>query len=253
MTLLERFELDVAKAPHAQARYDEYRLRADPGALGLATRSLRDEELEARLARLLGHYDAVRVIPEPYSQSFLEADLNAVFQDPAVRPRDVAEKQAAAKLAVSWLARMATGEIAGFDVKPAGKELIDALRVDDLAEVALDGVAQLPSAEAQQALVSLAGQGGRPVDLRIRAGDAAILHIQLHGKLTPATLVGPIVAQSATETNAELRGKLIVLKGLLAPNPKDYVSDLRNYSPPLVPPPPPAPMQPMPKPPAPAP
>jgi CheY-like chemotaxis protein len=247
MRMIERFEIDVAKAKHAQTRYDKYRAKVDPVALGLTVRSLRDQALEVRLMRQLRSYEAVRVIPEPYTQTYLQSDLDAVYADPAERPRDPAEKRDAARLAVSWLSRMATGEVSGFDVKPAAAVLIQALQRDDLAEAAIDGVAHLPTGEAQQALVSLSVQPGRPVDLRNRAADAAIRHIQANGKLTPDTLIAPIVAQSRTEPELDLRAKFLVLKGLLAPNPKAYVDSLRTYSPPLLPPPPKAPMPPMPK------
>ncbi len=249
MKMIERFEQDVARAKHAQARYDEFRAEVDPVAIGLTVRSLRDLALEAELTRSLRGYDAVRVIPEPYTQTYLKADLDAVYADPADRPRDPAEKQAAARMAVSWLSRMATGEVAGFDVKPASMELIRALQVDDLAEVAIDGAASLPTGEAQQALVGFVVEPARPLDLRRRAADAAIRHIQARGKMTPDTLTGAIVAQSATEPDPDVRAKLLVLKGLLAPNPTGYVAGLRNYSPPLLPPPPmpPMPKEPMPK------
>jgi hypothetical protein len=247
MRMIERFEIDVAKAKHAQTRYDEYRAKVDPVALGLTVRSLRDQALETRLMRQLRGYEAIRVIPEPYTQTYLQADLDAVYADPAERPRDPAEKRDAARLAVSWLSRMATGEVTGFVVKPAAAVLIQALQRDDLAEAAIDGVAHLPSGEAQQALVSLSVQPGRPVDLRSRAADAVIRHIQANGKLTPDTLIAPIVAQSGTEPDLDLRAKFLVLKGLLAPNPKAYVNGLRAYSPPLLPPPPKAPMPPVPK------
>ena len=62
--------------------------------------------------------------------------------------------------------------------------------------------------------------------------------------MTP-TLIDGVIEQSGKEMDADLRAKLLVLKGLLAPNAKDYVKGLKDYSPPLVPA---APMAPMPEP-----
>jgi hypothetical protein len=220
----------------------------DLDALGLVVQPPRDPVIEARVARLMRGFPGVRVIPEPYSRAWFEADVNAAFADPADRPRDPAEKAAGAKLAVGWLAKMATGEVPGFDAKPAAPELIAALRVDDRADPAIDAVSRFPTAAAQQGLVSLALTTGRPLPFRTRAADAAIRHVQLNGKLTPTTLTGPVATLSATEPDATLRAKFLVLNGLLSPNPKDYVTDLKTYSPPLVPPPPPMPKAPAPAP-----
>lgn len=238
MKIIERFNVDVRKVDKVQARYDLLRSHVDAGDLGLNIDSHRDTAAEARVARLMRNQPAVAVIPEPYSRVGLEADIKAAFADPADAPRDPAEKKASAKLAVDWLRRMAIGEVAGFDVKPAEPELLAALRVDDLADSAIDALARLPSAEAQQGLILFCSGSSRPLPplpLRIKAADAAIRHIQTHGKLTPANVAMPVVTLSGTEANAEMRSKYLVLKGLLAPDPKAYVNDLRNYDPPLVP------------------
>ena len=248
MKLIERLEIDVAKAKPSNDKYEYLRTRVDADSLGLKVESTRDAETEARLSKMLRSFSAVRVIPEPASRFWLEADINAAFQDPADRPRDPAEKKAGAKLAVTWLSKMATGEVAGFDAKAASVELIAALRADETAEAAIDGVARFASADAQQGLLTLALTGGRPMPLRVKAADAAIRHVQVNGKLTAQPLIDGIVEQSGKETDVDLRAKLLVLKGLLAPNAKQYVDGLRNYSPPLVPPMPMVPVAPVPDP-----
>ena len=235
MKIAERLELDVAKVPQVQARYDRIRTGVNPADLGLLIQTTRDPAIEAKVTRLMRNMPAVTVIPEPYSRIGLEDDLKAAFADPADAPRDPAEKRAGAKLAVEWLRRMATGEVTGYDVRPAEAELVAALRVDDLAEPAIDAVARSASSEAQQALVSLAAAPTRPLPIRLKAADAAVRHIQLHGRLSPATLAGAVANLSNTEPNAEMRSRLLVLKGLLAPDPKAYVNDLKTYDPPLVP------------------
>ncbi len=247
MALSARFEQDLAGTA-AVGRYEALRGRVDTDVLGLVVRTPRDYSAEARATRLVGNYPGVRVIPEPYSKTWFENDVNAAFQNPADRPRDPAEKRATARQAVAWLARMATGEVPGFDAKLASAELIAALRVDELAEPALDGVARLPSAEAQQGLVTLALTPNRPLALRVRAADAAARHVQAHGKLTPDALTTAVAAQAGSEADPDLRGRFIVLKGLLAPSASGFVTGLRNYSPPLVPPPAAPPMAPMPDP-----
>lgn len=247
MTLSARFEEDVAGAPVAKERYQAFRNRVDAERLGLVVRPPRDFDAEVKTKRLVGQYPGVKVIAEPYSKTWFEVDVNAAFQDPADRPRDPAEKRTSARQAIQWLARMATGEVPGYDAKLASAELLAALRTDELAEVAIDGVARLPSTEAQVGLVSLAVTPMRPLPLRTRAADAAVRHVQAHGKLTSDSLVTTVTQQSGTEADADLRGRLLVLRGLLAPSASGFVTGLRNYNPPLVPPPAPAPMMPPPK------
>jgi CheY-like chemotaxis protein len=238
MKLIERLEIDVAGNKPAGDKYEALRGRLDGDLLGLNVSRTRDPEAEAKLTKQLRNVSAVRVIPEPVGRTWLEADINAAFADPADRPRDPAEKKAAAKLAVAWLTKMATGEVLGYDPKAAAAELIGSLRSEDTADVAIDGAVRFPTAAAQQGLITTAVTIGRALPLRVKAADAAIRHVQLNGKLTQPMLIDAVAEQAGKEMDADLRGKLIVLKALLAPNAKDYVKNLKDYAPPLVPPPP---------------
>jgi hypothetical protein len=239
MRLIERFEIDVGRNPAAQARYDMLRGKVDAVALGLKVISPRDYEAEAKASRLLRSYPGVAVIPEPFSRIGFEDDLRTAFQDPADAPRDPAEKLGGAKVAVEWLRKMATGELTGFDIKPAEPELRGALASNDLADAAIEAVGRSPSAAAQESLVSVALNVGRPVPLRVKAADAAVRHIQAHGRLTAAALVGGVVELSKSEQNGEVRSKLFTLKGLLAYTQGGFITDLKNFNPPVAPPAPP--------------
>lgn len=239
-TRIERLELDVMRVPEVRARYEIMRDRIDVEDLGLNMPSTRDPAAEARTVRLLRGYPQVRIIPEPYIRQGLQQDILSAYQSAADAPRDPAEKRAAAKVAVGWLTKMATGEITGFDIKPAEADLRAALRVDELADLAIDAVSRFGTAEAQQDLLTLALTSGRPLPTRTKAADAVILHIQTNGKLIPKSLIDPLVGLANTEADGSLRAKFLILKGLLAPSPS-YVNELKNFSPPLVPPPPPMP------------
>ena len=136
---------------------------------------------------------------------------------------------------------MATGARPGFEVESAEPELRAALAIPYLTDAAIDGVAAaLGSALAQQDLLALAltgGMGGPTTAMRIKAADATIRHIQVNGKLIPKTLIDPLVEQSRTEADAQLRGKLLTLAGMLAYKQAEFVKDLQNFNPPLVNPP----------------
>lgn len=237
MGRIERLEVDVARVPVVQKRYDDFRLRVDPVGLGLTVRSTRDPEVEAKVSRQVRGFAGVRVIPEPYTRVGFDQDVRAAFaDDPAAAPRDQAEKKAGARLAVEWLRKMATGELAGYDVRSAEPELRAAVMVDDLAEPAIEALSRFPSGEVQQDLIR-AAIAGRSVPARLAAADAAIRHIQAYGRLAPADMGNMAGMSAANEANPDLRGKLLVIKGLLAQDGGDYAAELRNYRPPLAPPP----------------
>ncbi|HJZ57053.1 MAG TPA: hypothetical protein VKE74_18935, partial [Gemmataceae bacterium] len=239
MTRIERLEVDVARVPEIQKKYEDLRMRVDPEGLGLTIRSTRDPVVEAKVARLIRGYPGVRMIPEPYSRVGFEDEVRAAFaDDPAAAPRDAAEKNAGAKMAIEWLRKMAVGEVPGFSItsdRDTEKVLRDAMRVDDRAEPAIDAVVRFGSAEAQQDLLTFALNQARPLPLRLKAADATIRHVQVNGKLTPQATVAELGNQAMTESNPELRGKLLVIKGLLSAGPTDYVPTLQKYKPPLAP------------------
>ncbi len=244
LKLMERFETDLAKVPGAKKRFDALYAKIDPVELGLPVETFRDPVLEAKLGRTLRNYPGVRIIPEPFGRSALASDLEHAQAQPGQAPRDPAEKKAAQKIAVEWLRKMATGDTPGFEVKSAEAELRDALRIDDLAETAIEAVSRFPSAEAQQSLLSLAVNGTRALPLRTKAADAVIRHVQANGKLVPKALVDPVVELSDKEPDPALRGKFLSLKGILAYNPGDFANQLKGFNPPLLPLPPPPKMPP---------
>jgi CheY-like chemotaxis protein len=234
MARLERLEVEVRREPVARKRFETIRPKLDPVALGLVVESTRDLVAESRLTKQLQNFPAVRVIPEPYSTVGFEGDVRAAFADPADQPRDPAEKKAAAKAAIDSLRRIAIGEIPGYDAKPAEPELRAALNVDDLADAAVEALGRIGTAEAQQALVGFAINAMKPPAARARAADEASRHVQAYGRMTPATLTTELTARSTAEQNADLRGKLLVLRGLLAHNPANFSGELRNFNPPLL-------------------
>jgi hypothetical protein len=234
LKLIERFETDLARVPARKVEFEKLYATIDPGEFGIVVETYRDPQAEARLTRQLGSYPGVRVIGEPYGRTALTEVLQAAHQDPAQAPRDSAAKKAAQRQAVEWLSKMAMGDVSGYEVAAAEKELRAALRLDDLAEPAIDAVARFTSAGAQEDLLVLVLNRMRPLPLRTKAADAVIRHIQKNGNSIPKTLVQPLVELSGTEPDLALRGKLLTLKGILAFEPADFAKQLTGYNPPLV-------------------
>jgi hypothetical protein len=236
MKLIERFELDVAKVKGAQEKYDFLRSRIDPFELGLNVETYRDRVAEAKIAKMLSGYPAVKIVPEPYSRLNIEAALKMLYADPMMIPRDGAAKKADARAAVEFLRQMAVGDLPGYDLKTAEPVLIAALQNPDLAPAAVDAVERYKSSDAQVALLNLALSGeSRPEALRIKAADAVIRHIVANTPAIPPPLVGTLTEQSTMEKNLDLRGKLLTIKRLVEKPSKAFADQLKGYNPPIIP------------------
>lgn len=243
--LIERFELDVAKAKLAQEKYDLLRSRIDVAELGFTVETFRDAVLETKLKRTLHEYPAVKVIPEPYSRLSFEAEFKALFADPMMIPRDPAAKRADARTAVEYLRQMAVGDLPGYDLKPIESDLRTILSSSadhDLVALAVDAMERFKSGDAQQALarVAIKDVRNRPAALRKRAADALIRHVRANNSALPKELIDLIVTQSNVDhelgekEDAELRGKLLTLKGMLAYKSGAFADQLKGYNPPIV-------------------
>jgi CheY-like chemotaxis protein len=244
--LIERFELDVAKSKGAQEKYDFLRFSVDAGDLGLSVETFRDSALEARLMRTLREYPAVKVIPEPYSRLAVDTELKTLFADPMMVPRDGAAKKADAKAAIEYLKQMAVGDLPGYDLKSTEvdiRTLLTSSLDPEVVAAAIDTVERFRSGEAQQALlrVALRDVRNRPLAQRMKAADAVIRHIRANGKAITPDLVTLVVNQADStnpegEPDAELRGKFLTLKGMLAYRSAEFVDQLKGYRPPVLPP-----------------
>lgn len=231
MQRVERLHVDVDQQAAVKAKFDALRAAIDVDALGIDIGVTRDLELEAAVARNIKTHPGVGIIPVPFSRVGFEDDLKKVFADNGRQPRDTAEKLAAARTAVGWLQRMATGEVPGFDVKAAEAELRAALASDDLAHPAIEAVVKINTGDAQQALMNVALHVLRPAHIRIHAADATIRHIQTHGKMLPQTQIAALVPLVGTEQNPEVRVKLAVVKGLVAHDAGNFITNLKQFTP----------------------
>jgi hypothetical protein len=225
--------IDTAVAPEGRQRIDQYLARLAPDALGIARNTGRDAVAEDQAARIARNFAGVKVIPEPFSLVGFTQDVRTAAQDPSQLPRDPAARRESARLAVEWLRRMAIGEVEGYDIRPAETALRQALKDDELAEPAVDAVARIPSAEAQQDLVFLTLSPTRPLPLRVKAADRAIQHIQQFGRLTPTKQAEAIVQTAQMEADPGLRGKLLVIHQLIAGQPGDLGRLMQSFPVPL--------------------
>jgi CheY-like chemotaxis protein len=192
--------------------------------------SIRHPEIEARIAHLIKNYRGVRVLPDVTSNVAFKEELQAVatFQDPKALE---AEKKGNAKAALEWLRKMAVGELPGYPVADAEAGLRLAMQKPEFAALAIDAVSRFPSKEAQQDIASVI-LGGLPPEIRAQAADALIKHIQLRGKMISPPQQVLLLEKAKTEESPEVKARLLALKGILSPDPKDTGSLLLGYRPP---------------------
>lgn len=231
-------QLENVLTPELHKKFDALSRSIDPVALSLPADGTRDAWLEDQLTKEFRQFTNVRVVAEPYSAAAVEQDVKDA-DTPAAKAG--ATKSSNARAAIEWLRACAVGEVTGYDVRPAEAVLRAALAKDEFADMAVDAVSVIGSAEVQRDLVNLAVNGGRPAALRARAADAAIRHAQSFGKLSPQASVAAAVTGSTTETDAVVKAKLTVLASVLNAKPGDLAGAIQSFSPTSIDPPAPKP------------
>lgn len=192
--------------------------------------AIRYPEIEGRLKHLAVGYNRLKIVPEVFSVYAFNEELFgvAVFQDPKVV---AAEKTTNAKIALEWLRKMALGEMKEYPWREAEAALRHALQRPEHASLAIDAVEKLDSKEAQQDLASVV-LSNLEGPVRAKAGDALIRHIQKHGLAISAPQRKLILDQVATEADADVKIRLLALKGILDADPKAIGQGLIRYTPP---------------------
>ena len=191
---------------------------------------VRNPDVEIRLARVTAPYLGIRVIPAVFTEAGFREEL-AQATDPQAPLVTPAEKKENAKTAMVWLRKMAVGEVAGYDVRPAEPAIRSALQSDDLAPLAIDALARIPSKEAQLDLANLAVAPERPVPIRSQAAVALVKHIQQYGRFVTDPQADAIANSAAATEDADLRARLLAAQGVLKTDAKATGDRLKAYVP----------------------
>ena len=160
--------------------------------------------MEIRLARITAPYKGVNVVPAVFTDAGFK-DALAQATDPKAPLVSPAEKKENAKVAMTWLRKMAVGEVPGYDVRPAEAAMRSALFSDDLAPLAIDALTHVPSKEAQLDLANLAVAPSPAVPVRSQAAIALVKHIQRYGRFVTGPQADAIANAAATVEDADLR------------------------------------------------
>ncbi|MEZ6142048.1 MAG: hypothetical protein R3B84_15895 [Zavarzinella sp.] len=205
--------------------------------------ALRNPDLETRLEKRTRFYHNVRVIPGVFSSITIQEQINQVV-DPKAPILSPEEKDMMALKALSWLRKIAIGQVKGYDIKPAEGVLRRALLEETMVVAAIEAVERITSKEVQQDLLNVVISVARPEPVRMLAADATIRHIQANGVNVGKQQIQSIIDLAADE-KGPLLAKINSLKGILTPDAATTGNLLQQYQP-VAPKPVPMPM-PMPK------
>jgi hypothetical protein len=233
---------DVAERFGRQGTSDlaeRYRQEAAQREEGLARLSKRygDESthLEENLRRLTGRRPNITVLSasQIWDAKSLGQALQARLADPTSKPLDAAQGKDAAAKAIEWLARLARGEVPGYDVRPATGAILKALQSDDLANLAVEAAGHLPGTAPQRGLASVVLDAGRPEALRSAAAIELCRHIQQYGLVLTADQVHGIDNVYGTAKEPRLKSNVALVLGSLHPDARQTGERLRSFRPAL--------------------
>ena len=189
------------------------------------------DRVEALQRQWEPRYRNVWVIAEATSPAELKAMFAEKVTQAAGKPLTDVERKDYAARSIEWLARLARGEVSGYDIRPAQGAILEALRSKELANLAIEAAGHLSGRDPQQALASLVLDGGRPAELRSKAAVELCRHIQQFGLALSAAQVKGIEDQFAASTDAKLKGNLALVLGSTHPTPRQTGERLQRYSP----------------------
>lgn len=214
------------------------RLPADP-----AQRSLllgQAERREEALRRYTSPWPNITVVPATLVLDVraLQPLIQARLGDPANPTLTIKEIKDYAERSIEHLARMARGEIAGYDVTPAGPTVLEAVRTPSKLTPkgqgsALEVIARLKGEDAQTVLVNVLADATRSNAVRIAAANALVRSFQQFG-----TLVTREQARVLTELYAQpkldevLKANVALILGGLRPSARRSGDLLLQYQPP---------------------
>ena len=220
-----------ASVTDPQLAYLLPQLRADIDAGRMPIVIAAQPQLVAELERRFGGTPGLVVTAETTNSSILKTVLDKQIKAQEGKPLTESERKDFAALAMLWLARIARGEVPGYDAQPVQNALLQGLVSNDLAPLAVEAVGSLPGADAQRQLARVVLDNGRPAGLRTAAAHSLTQSIQHFGlQLTPEQ-VGGLQALSVSAPDAKLKSGLAVVVGALRPDPRQTGQRLQQYVP----------------------
>jgi hypothetical protein len=177
-----------------------------PNTAGMPLLVVADKD-NGRMAKdVLARSSNTKVIAAaPASKELLDTEVKSLLADKTKPAFTDAERATQAKAAVDYLARMAKGELAGFDLNATESALIKALGSEALAASAGAALAYRSSHEAQQALANAVLNSNLSPATKAAVAPALRAHMQRYGNQLTADQVKTLQALATASGDAALR------------------------------------------------
>jgi CheY-like chemotaxis protein len=213
-------------------------LRGDVNTGLLPVVVLAPADLEVRLRRITETYHNVSIAPpglalDPDAQKKI---LPVLITEAQGAPLSQAQLTEYAERSLRWLARMARGEVPGYDIRPAADTVLEALRSGRFStDAQLDAVevaAHLPGRKPQTDLLAVLLDPKRAEAVRGAAALALERHIEQHGvALSPGEIASLQALYASTDLPSRLRESVALVVGSLRPDARLTGERLRQFQP----------------------
>src|SRR5262249_13186558 len=145
--------------------------------------------------------------------------------DPGAPPLSEAEIKEYAEKSAFYLSRLAVGQPSGFDIRPTGEVVANALRSGKLSPpgqlAAVDVLSRIPGERAQGELAGVVLNERNPVVTRLSATAALVKHIQKHSPLLQPSVIESLDGlRQRPDLDPNLGASIALVLGALRPDPR---------------------------------
>jgi CheY-like chemotaxis protein/tetratricopeptide (TPR) repeat protein len=172
---------------------------------------------ERELSKFERRYPRVKYLARPVSLEMLRLQLDSFLPGLQAKPLNAAERAEQARRAAVWLARIARGEIRGFDIRPAESAILSVLADDALGTDAIAAASCMPTTASQTALAQLVLNESASMPLRLDAARQIPQSLRRFGTLMPAQASAELRSLLDNTTVPALHQALAATLGAMKP------------------------------------
>jgi hypothetical protein len=218
-------ELDRVKA---RTRTVTMRLAEAASARGVPARSV-SYPGEKELSKFERRYARVKYLARPRTLEALKLQLGSLAPVQDAKPLSAAERSDQARRAAAWLARIARGEIRGFDVRSAESAILAVMSDDAVGPDAIAAAGRIPTATAQVGLSRLVVSESASMPLRIAATHELAESLRSFGTMLTTTDAAGLHELLDRTAEPVLYQALAAVTGAMKPKSGEIGERLRRF------------------------
>jgi CheY-like chemotaxis protein len=199
--------------------------------------AIQNELTARRLNRLIESYRQISVVPGPVTPLWVKREFGeetlAQPEPSASTPLTPEERKGYSILAIEWLKRLATGEVPGYDVRPAERAIRSALKVEELTKPAIEATARLTTRDAQSDLASIVLDAQRSPEVRVLAAEALVQNVRRIGVTLTTPQMQSLLDLLPTVQEPVLRAKVAAAVGAIQGTAEQSGLRMQRFAPAL--------------------